>query len=88
MLVYTAAYVYGEDGYLAEVLDFPGAVSFGKTLNQARRNLASALEDLAETNLLAGQPLPLSNPDQHDERAEIEEPIYLSFGPETGAVSA
>ena len=51
MLVYKAAYKLVEGVYLGEVLDFPGTVSFGPTLDEARRNLAGALFDMAETNL-------------------------------------
>ncbi|MGL4608581.1 MAG: type II toxin-antitoxin system HicB family antitoxin [Trueperaceae bacterium] len=31
------------EGIHAEVLDFPGVISFGKTLGEAKRLLASAL---------------------------------------------
>jgi predicted RNase H-like HicB family nuclease len=53
MLVYKAAYKLVEGVYLSEVLDFPGTVSFGTTLDEARRNLAGAFYDMAETNLRA-----------------------------------
>ncbi len=77
MLTYKAAYKVTENIYLGEVLDFPGTVSFGHTLDEARKNLAGALLDMAETNLLAGEPLPLPDPARTDPDAELEEPIYL-----------
>ena len=68
-------YKVDHDGVHAEVLDFPGAITFADTLEEARRLLASALVDMAETNLLHGEPLPTPNPQAHD--ADIEEPIFL-----------
>ncbi len=61
------------------MLDFPGTVSFGHTLEDARKNLAGALFDMAETNLLAGEPLPLPDPKVSDPDADLEEPIYLAI---------
>jgi len=52
MLTYKAMYRYLDQGVHAEVLDFPGVISFGEDLGEARRMLASALVDMAETNLL------------------------------------
>lgn len=40
-------------------MDFPGTIAFGSSLEEARKNLASALRDMAETNLLKGEPLPI-----------------------------
>ena len=77
MLTYKAAYQLVEGVYLGEVLDFPGTVSFGHTLDEARRNLAGALYDMAETNLLRGEALPLPDPSRSDPEADLEEPIYL-----------
>ena len=77
MLTYKAAYKLTEGVVLGEVLDFPGTVSFGHTLDEARRNLAGALLDMAETNLLRGEPLPLPDPSRSDPDADVEEPIYL-----------
>ena len=62
MLAYKAMYKYVDGGVHAEVLDFPGAISFGKTLDEARVMRASALVDMAETNLLMGEPLPRPDP--------------------------
>lgn len=43
---------------VAEVLDFPGAVSQGFDLPDARLMISSALQDLAELLLEEGKPLP------------------------------
>lgn len=77
MLTYKAMYKVDPDGVHAEVLDFPGAITCADTLDEARRLLASALVDMAETNLLQGEPLPTPDPLVHDVEADIEEPIYL-----------
>lgn len=79
MLTYKAAYKLVEGTYLGEVLDYPGTVSFGQTLDEARRNLAAALYDMAETNLLRGEALPLPNASRSDPDADLEEPIYLAI---------
>src|SRR5215470_5730637 len=68
MLVYKSAYRWEDSVCLGEVLDFPGTVSFGHTLDEARKNLAGALLDMGETNLLRGEPLPLPDPDRSDPR--------------------
>jgi predicted RNase H-like HicB family nuclease len=77
MLTYKAMYQFIDERVHAEVLDFPGAISFGKDLNEARRMLAGALVDMAETNLLLGEPLPRPDPSCTNPDADIEEPIYL-----------
>jgi predicted RNase H-like HicB family nuclease len=77
MLTYKAMYKYLDEGVHAEVLDFPGVITFGKDLQEARRMLASALVDMAETNLLRGEPLPHPDPTCTDPDADIEEPIHL-----------
>lgn len=77
MLTYKSAYKFVDGVYLGEVLDFPGTVSFGRTLEEARRNLAGALEDMAETNLLQGEPLPVPDANRSDPDADLEEPIYV-----------
>ena len=78
MLEYKAAYTRDEGWYCAQVLDFPGAISQGKTLNSARRNLADALQLMAESYLLDGTPLPRPNARVHDKKADVVEPIYLA----------
>ena len=47
MLTYKAMYKFLSEGVDGEVLDFPGAITFGENLTDARRLLASALVDLA-----------------------------------------
>jgi predicted RNase H-like HicB family nuclease len=77
MLIYKAMYKTINEGVHAEVLDFPGAISFGADLEEARSMLASALVDMAETNVMHGEPLPTPDPTRTDPDAELEEPIYL-----------
>ena len=77
MLTYKAMYQFIDEGVHAEVLDFPGAISFGKDLEEARRMLGSALVDMADTNLLLGEALPLPDPNCTNPDADVEEPIYL-----------
>jgi predicted RNase H-like HicB family nuclease len=77
MLIYKSAYRWEDGVCLGEVLDFPGTVSFGHSLDEARENLAGALRDMAETNLLRGEALPVPDPARSDPLAELDEPIYL-----------
>ena len=77
MLIYKSAYKWEEGVCLGEVMDFPGTVSCGSTLNEARANLAEALRDMAETNLLRGESLPTPDDRRSDPDADLEEPIYL-----------
>ena len=77
MLTYRAMYKYLDEGVHAEVLDFPGVISFGEDLEDARRMLASALVDMAETNLMHGESLPAPEPTCTDLEADLEEPIHL-----------
>ena len=77
MITYKAMFIFDEDGVHAEVLDFPGAISCGKDLDEARRMVASALEDMAETYVLMGRPLPLPDPSISDPEADLVEPVHL-----------
>jgi predicted RNase H-like HicB family nuclease len=77
MLTYKAMYKFLEHGVHAEVLDFPGTLTAGDTLQEARRLLASALVDMAETALLHGEALPQPDPSCTDPEADLEEPIHL-----------
>jgi len=77
MLTYRAMYKFLDDGVHAEVLDFPGVISCGKDLDEARRMLRSALVDMAETSLDLGELLPQPNPSASDPEADLEEPIEL-----------
>lgn len=77
MLTYKAMYKVLPEGIHAEVLDFPGVISIGKTWEEARRLLASALVDMAETTLLAGEALPKPNSTLTETEADLEEAIHL-----------
>jgi predicted RNase H-like HicB family nuclease len=77
VLTYKAMVKYLDEGIHAEVLDFPGVITWAADLEQARRLLSSALVDMAETSLLQGEPLPRPNPNATDPEADWEEPIYL-----------
>ncbi len=83
MLTYKAMYKFLDDGVHAEVLDFPGAITCGADLHEARRLLASALVDMAETSLLMGEPLPVPDPSRTDPDADLEEPIHLLLSAST-----
>ncbi len=84
MLTYKSAYKLQEGVFLGEVLDFPGTVSCGTTLDEARHNLSGALVDMAETCLVRGEPLPRPDASRTDVDADVEEPIHLVLqaGPE------
>jgi predicted RNase H-like HicB family nuclease len=77
MLTYRAMYKFLDDGVHAEVLDFPGVISCGQHLDEARAMLRSALVDMAETNLGLGESLPKPQPSATDPEADLEEPIHL-----------
>jgi predicted RNase H-like HicB family nuclease len=79
MLTYKAMYKFlgPDEGVHAEVLDFPGVITCGRDLEEARRLLASALVDMAETNLSLGEPLPRPDPTRTSDEADLEEPIHL-----------
>jgi predicted RNase H-like HicB family nuclease len=80
MLAYHAAYYKGESGwYVVQVLDFPGALSQGRTLRSARRMIRDALRGLAEYLLESGEPLPRSNARARDKKAVFTEKIVLTF---------
>jgi predicted RNase H-like HicB family nuclease len=77
MLTYKAMYKFLDDGIHGEVLDFAGVITCGKTLDETRKLLADALVDMAETNLLLGEILPLPNSALTNSEADLEEPIHL-----------
>ena len=77
MLTYKAIYKFLPDGVHGEVLDFPGTITCGKDLEDARRLLAGALVDMAETNLSIGEALPRPDASLNDVDADLEEPIHL-----------
>ena len=68
---------------VAEVLDFPGAVSQGFDLADARLMIASALGDVAQMHLEEGKALPMPNPEATSSDADLAELVPLSV--EVGA---
>ncbi|MCX6619399.1 MAG: type II toxin-antitoxin system HicB family antitoxin, partial [Acidobacteria bacterium] len=81
MLQYHAAFYLprGTDRMVvAEVLDFPGVFSQGFDLPDARTMVASALEDMAESYLEEGRPLPTPSATATDPEADYIELIPLS----------
>jgi predicted RNase H-like HicB family nuclease len=89
MLEYRAAYTRCPDSgwFVAEVLDFPGTISQGRTLEHARRMLRDALREMAESFVEQGKALPLPDPKVTDPDAEVLEPIRLSIRIQSGAAS-
>lgn len=55
---------------VAEALDFPGAVTQGFDLPDARLMIAGALENLAQALLEEGKPLPVPSEDAHNPGAD------------------
>ena len=64
---------------VAEALDFPGAVTQGFDLADARVMIASALEDLAQALLEEGKPLTAPSDDEHTPDADLIELVPLSI---------
>jgi predicted RNase H-like HicB family nuclease len=86
MLHYHVAFYLPADGekmVIAEALDFPGAVSQGFDLADARLMIASAMEDLSMLLLEEGKPLPKPDPNAAAPDADLIELIPLSV--EVGA---
>ena len=77
MLTYHAAFWTEEGVVMAKVIDFPGVIACGKSIEEARVSLSSAMVDMAETALLRGEALPVPNPAAVDEAVELNEPIHL-----------
>jgi predicted RNase H-like HicB family nuclease len=71
---------------VAEVLDFPGVLSQGFDLADARVMIASALSDIAQMHLEEGKALPIPNPDATAADADLIELLPLSV--EAGAPKA
>ena len=81
MLRYHVAYYLPRGGdrmVVAEVLDFPGVLSQGFDLADARLMIASALEDVAQLYLEEGKPLPMPNSDASAPDADLIELAPLS----------
>jgi predicted RNase H-like HicB family nuclease len=64
---------------VAEALDFPGVVTQGFDLADARVMIASALEDLAQVCLEEGKPLPLPSSEASAPEADLIELVPLSI---------
>lgn len=77
MLTYKAMFKFVDGGVHAEVMDFPGVITCGRDLDEARRLLGSALVDMAETSLLHGEALPQPDPLAANPDADLDEPIHL-----------
>jgi predicted RNase H-like HicB family nuclease len=85
---YHAVYYPIEDGwYLAEVLDFPGTLSQGRTLRSARRMIRGALRLMAEALIERGEPLPKPRPMKPVRRAAFAETIPLQIRARTGSLA-
>lgn len=63
---------------VAEAIDFPGAMSQGFDLADARLMIASAMEDLAEALLDGGKAPPPPDPDAELPDADLIELVPLS----------
>ena len=63
---------------VAKALDFPGAVTQGFDLQDARLMIGSALEDLVQLLLEQGRPLPAPSEEAHDPEADLIELVPLS----------
>ena len=82
MLEYHAAYYrYPEDDgwYVVEVLDFPGVVSQGRTLKEARYMIRDALREMVAWYLEDGKPLPRPNARVRHKGAQRVEKIRVNF---------
>ena len=77
---HVAFYLPHEPGEMvvAEALDFPGAVTQGLDLPDARLMISSALEDMAEALIEEGKPLPVPVTDAHNPEADLIELVPLS----------
>ena len=88
MLKYHAAFYKGELGWIvARVLDFPGALSQGRSLSSARKMIRHALRLLAETLIEEGEALPLPNPRARDKKALYQEIIPVRIHVPSGVRS-
>jgi len=68
----------GEKMVVAEALDFPGALSQGFDLADARLMISIALAELAQMMLEQGKPLPQPDPDVSAPDADLIEVVPLS----------
>ena len=88
MLEYHAAYYDGDDGWvIAEVLDYPGVLSQGRTLKSARAMVRDALRLMAACDIEEGRTLPRPNGRARIRKALYTETIPLRIRVHAGAVS-
>ena len=79
MLIYHAAFHTIEDGwYMAKLLDFPGVITQGRDLGEARFMIRDALKLMAEVYMEEGRPLPAPNPRARSKNAAFVEEVCLS----------
>ena len=78
---HVAFYLPKESGgmVVAEALDFPGAMSQGFDLSDARLMIASAIEDLGRILLEEGRPFPTPNSDALAPEAGLIERMPLTI---------
>jgi predicted RNase H-like HicB family nuclease len=62
---------------MAKVLDYPGVLTQGRTIEKARKMLASALREMVEWHIEDGLPIPRPDTNAVDPTAAIQEPIKL-----------
>jgi predicted RNase H-like HicB family nuclease len=79
MITYTAGYKIDPDGVHAEVFDFPGVLTCGAGLAEARVMLADALAGMAEIALEAGEALPRPDRSLVQPGFDVVEPIRLTI---------
>jgi predicted RNase H-like HicB family nuclease len=82
MLCYHVAYYMPKERdrmVVAEALDFPGVCTQGFDLSDARKMIASALEEMAQLLLEEGKPLPAPNPDAASDEADLMEVLPLTI---------
>lgn len=60
----------------ARLLTFPERCRLVTRVTK-RARMSGALRDMAETNFLRAEPLPVPNAGRSDAQAELEEPIFL-----------
>ena len=58
-VTYTATFAPGEDGWIcAQIVELPEAISQGRSLEEAKANVAEALEAAIAWRVAEGEPLP------------------------------
>ena len=81
MLEYHSAYYPIEDGwFMVRVLDFPGVITQGRSIEHARKMAKDALCLMADYKLEQGETLPRPNPRARDKKAVFVETIQLKIG--------